>query len=373
VSADSKSPSPSKLVDLLLSPPAALFGAIARARGVLFERGILKSIAVRVPVVSIGNLTAGGTGKTPITSFLTREITARGISCGIVSRGYGGEISGPALVDGDGSVASAKLYGDEPSWLSATHRDVPVVVGGDRVADVQTLLDHKKVQLVLADDGFQHRRLKRDLDIVIIDATEPQWHYRPLPQGRMREGFEALSRAKFVILSKVNQAPAEQLAWIRARVQDAKAKHGFTVLEFETKLSGFVKLEENRPDAQAEPNPFADRRGGRSEKSKLVLMSAIARPQVFEQMVVQQTSGEIADKFEFRDHHLFTQEDLAKVEARAGQLKARAIVVTEKDATKLQGWKPKVPCYVSRLIAGPTPESSAALQEFYETIDRLVR
>ncbi|RYZ67352.1 MAG: tetraacyldisaccharide 4'-kinase [Proteobacteria bacterium] len=369
---------PSALTDLLLTLPSSAFKRIAKLRGSMYDSGVLTSHAVPVPVVSIGNITAGGTGKTPITSWLTNELKQRGLACGIVSRGYGGTEKGPKRVPADGLDETALRFGDEPSWLAATHPETPVVIGGDRVRDVEELLKHSSVQMVLADDAFQHRRLKRDLDLVVIDATEPRWHYRPLPLGRMREGFESLARAKFVFLSKTNRASEEQLSWIRGNLRDLQIRYKFKVIEFESVLAGFVPLKENRADAAVVANPFAERRdGSTAKKSRFVVMTAIGRPAVFSDMVIEQTGGEVAEAFEFRDHHVFTEEDRKRVQSRAVQLKARAILVTEKDATKLHGWEPKVACYVSRLIARPVLESShweaTALQELYETIGRLVR
>lgn len=373
--------------ELLLTPIASLFGFIARKRSDFYASGFLSSTEVGVPVVSIGNLTAGGTGKTPITAWLVGELKKQGLTCGIVSRGYGGEEKGPIRVVTTGVKDAAKRFGDEPSWLASVYPDVPVVIGGDRVADVRELLSQEKVQVILADDAFQHRKLRRDLDIVVIDATEPRWHYRPLPLGRMREGFSALSRAKYVFLSKTNQADQEQLEWIRGLLRELRTEFAFTLIEFESTLSGFVRLAENLPSNVGEPNPFTDRRAPRGvgettdpqfelskpKGNRLVVMTAIGRPHVFKSMIESQTGLDVAESIEFRDHHAFSQQELADVEAKAVSLKARAIVVTEKDATKLRGWSPKIGCYVSRLTSQPNIQFSTEVQELYEAIGRLTR
>src|SRR5690606_2868820 len=116
----------------------------------------------------------------------------------IVSRGYGGSEKGPARVPSDGKVKTAARFGDEPAWYAAKFTDVPVVVGADRVQAGKFMAAGDvgaKVDVVIADDAFQHRRMKRVLDCVVLDASAPRWHYRPLPVGRMREPFSSLLRA----------------------------------------------------------------------------------------------------------------------------------------------------------------------------------
>jgi len=345
---------PGAIMSLLLTPPSRLFGAVAKLRGHLYDSSAFEIVDTEVPVISIGNLTTGGTGKTPITSFLASflasKLTGR-MKLAIVSRGYGAREKGPAQVPNDGSSKTAERFGDEPAWLAHRHPQIPVMIGGKRPESVEYLKTHTAFsqsvkRLILADDAFQHRRLKRNLDVVIIDATEPRWHYQPLPLGRMREGFDALSRAHFVFLSKTNLGTREQLDWLHEQIKPYRAR----VIEFEAKITHFTNLNGDSPV----PLP-----------KRVVLASGIARPQTFAQSVGEHAT--VVKHLVFQDHHAFTAQDLAEIETQAKD--ADAIVVTEKDAVKLGSWQSRIPVYVSRLEAVPQSD----LGDFLEAVDRLVR
>lgn len=353
---------PGRSLHTALVAPAFLFNSVARARSALYDKSALPVVDTGVPVISIGNITAGGTGKTPITSYLATDLATRGYSVGIVSRGYGGSEKGPALVGPDGTPSIAQRFGDEPAWLASRHPEATVVIGAKRPEAVAHLLTLKKPAVVLADDAFQHRRLKRDLDIVIVDPTEPRWHYQPLPLGRMREPFSALKRADFVFLSKTNLLPASELQWIRDRLKTEQTIAKFKIVEFGVKLAGVVSLELNRTLAPP----------AHESLSRVVLMSGIARPHTFEATVKASArvfgSPTVIHHFEFNDHHVYTQEDLKSVEERALAERADAIVITEKDAVKLGDWVPRVPVFVTRLTAEPLTN----IQEFHEAVHRLL-
>lgn len=346
---------PSAFLSLLLKPPARLFGAVARLRGHLYDSSAFEIVDTEVPVISIGNLTTGGTGKTPITSYLAEIFSMKmGAQCAIVSRGYGAIEKGPAQVPNDGSPKTAQRFGDEPSWLARRHPSIPVMIGGRRPESIEYLKTHTAFssasrRLILADDAFQHRRLRRNIDVVILDATEPRWHYEPLPLGRMREGFDALRRAQFVFLSKVNFAESSQLEWLREKIKPYRAR----VIEFQARIEGFSKLGSDGVESLA--------------ARRVVLASGIARPQTFESAVREHAT--VLKHFVFGDHHLFQPGDLAAVENEALSLGADAIVVTEKDAVKLGAWAPRLPVFVSRLQAVPVSD----LGELLEAVDRLLR
>lgn len=344
--------------DLLTAPLTPLYVGAMRVRNLGFDFQILPVEGPSAVVVSVGNLSAGGTGKTPIVSYLVRELTARGLPCGIVSRGYGGETKFPAKVSPDGKAVTARRFGDEPTWLAHHHRDVPVFVGADRVAVAEKLMTESKVKVIVADDAFQHRYLRRDVDIVLLDASQPRWHYRSLPMGRLREGFASLSRARYVFLTKTNLASAENLRWLRHRVAVEKSRAAFDVFEFEWVISGFTALGSDAP-----PSPLSD--------AKVLLVSGIARGSTFADSA-RSTLGpaRVLGHLEFADHHSYSADDFAMIEREADRLSVDAIVVTEKDAVKMDGlWSPKIPCLVSRLQARPTGD----LRMVYEEIGRLAR
>ncbi len=343
--------------DLLLAPFAGVYSCAMRSRNAAFESKILPVGGPDVGIISVGNLSAGGTGKTPIVSLLVGEVTKLGVKCGIVSRGYGGETKEPTFVIPDGQATTAKRFGDEPTWLAHRHRDVPVFVGADRVATAKKLASEMKVQLIFADDAFQHRYLRREMDIVLLDATQPRWHYRSLPLGRLREGFGSLARARHVFLTKTNLAPGDRLQWLRRRVAAEKSGAHFDVHEFEWIIAGFSQLGSDAPPAML-------------KRTRVMLVSGIANGAAFADLV-RQTIGnaDVAGHVEFADHHRYSTADLERVEKEADRLKVDAIVVTEKDAVKLGGWQPKLPCLVSQLVARPTGD----LRTVYEEFRRLAR
>lgn len=348
---------PAPFVEALLKPAATLYEFLANARNAAFERGWHPVIDSGVPVVSIGNLTAGGTGKTPVTALLTSAFRERGKSVGIVSRGYGGSEKGPARVPAKGDTETARRFGDEPTWLAARFPDVPVIVAADRVAAVKALAREHEVDVVIADDAFQHRRLARRFDIVILDALEPDWHYRPLPLGRLRESFSSLRRAHAVFITKANLATVEERERLRQHIDDvlAGATQRPPIYEIELSLSGFERLDEGR----GELIPCRSLQG-----KKVVLASGIGRPESFERLVVREANVIVVEHLVFADHHQYSKADLARIAARVRESSADAVVVTEKDAVKMTGWSPDFSCLVTKL------EARGSLEGFYEELDR---
>ena len=184
------------VLTLLLLPLSAVFAAVSGLRRLAYRRGWLISVAVGVPVVVVGNLTAGGSGKTPLVIWLVQQLRARGHRPGVVSRGYGGAARGCVEVTPNSAAAEV---GDEP-LLIRTKADVPVVVGRDRVAAARTLLArHPGVDVIVSDDGLQHYRLQRDLELAVIDAASGLGNGWPLPAGPLREPPSRLARVDAVV------------------------------------------------------------------------------------------------------------------------------------------------------------------------------
>jgi len=182
---------------LLLTPLSWVYAAGVALRRWLFRVGVLRSIEIDIPVVVVGNLTAGGTGKTPITLWLVRELTARHFKVGIVSRGYGGSGGdGPLAVSANSDPA---LVGDEPVLL-ATRSDCPVIVDTDRVAAAQALVE-QGIDVVVADDGLQHYRLARQFEIAVVDGSRGFGNERLLPAGPLRESPSRLQTVDSILLN----------------------------------------------------------------------------------------------------------------------------------------------------------------------------
>ena len=201
-----------------LTPLARTYLKMTQVRNYLYNEGYFKTKEVSCPVVSFGNLTAGGTGKTPLVSHFIQWAQNQEFKVGVVTRGYGGRLS-YLCQQVKRHSQGAWLYGDEPYMLYLKHEDVPIWICTDRVRAAQALWNNHKVDLILADDAFQHRRLKRDMDILILNAMETQDNYQPLPLGRAREDFSEIHRAQAIILNKVNLASEENLIFIKEQLK----------------------------------------------------------------------------------------------------------------------------------------------------------
>ena len=174
-----------------------LYAGITSLRRRLYRTGTLRSHRIARPVVVVGNLTAGGTGKTPLTIALIDALRARGLAAGVVSRGYGGSERGPLMVDADSDAARV---GDEPLLINRRTR-APVAIGRDRVAAANLLLESAAVDVVIADDGLQHYRLRRDVEICVVDGARRFGNARLLPAGPLREPLARLADVDFVVVN----------------------------------------------------------------------------------------------------------------------------------------------------------------------------
>jgi tetraacyldisaccharide 4'-kinase len=270
---------------------SSIFGAVVGTRNALYERGLLPQQRLKGPVLSIGNITVGGAGKTPFVIMLGELLKRRRIQFDVLSRGYGRKSRGVRLVDPDGAPAD---FGDEP-LLIARKLAVPVVIGEHRY-DAGIYADqHFGPQLHVLDDGFQHRQLAREYDIVLVtpgDATD-----QLLPNGRLREPVSALKRADAVVLTPGTS-------------RDGLPLEGKLVLEIERGIA---------PD-DVPPLPVA--------------FCGIARPDNF----FAQLRGagiELAAEARFRDHHAYSKKDVALLIEMANAHQAGGFITTDKDAINL--------------------------------------
>jgi tetraacyldisaccharide 4'-kinase len=299
----------------LLFPLAWVYRGITGCRNWLYDHRLLRVSHVETKVISIGNLTVGGTGKTPVTLALIEELRARGYSCGVVSRGY--KRSKAGVLGVDNSPLAAHTFGDEPALIKASYPDVPVFVGKKRMAAVKALLAEKKVDFILCDDAFQHRSLHRDLNFLLLDVTESIRSYRLLPVGRSREALQpALKRADFIVLTKTNLIPVEELDEIREWIKSRAG--GKPVLMAEYVFKGMRSLKGHVVQ---------------SFKDKAYLVSGIAKPQTLERTVGDRVA--IVKHKAFPDHHRYTDLEIEALLDEASQLQARWILTTAKDGMKL--------------------------------------
>ena len=272
----------------------SIFGVGVQLRNSLYDRGVLQSRRLMGPVVSVGNLSVGGSGKTPFVLLLGELLQARGVKFDILSRGYGRKTKGVMLVDPAGTTHD---FGDEP-LLMARRLGVPVIVGEDRYAAGLFAEKNFGPQLHLLDDGFQHRSLARDFDIVLVTPEDTRDGL--LPGGRLRESLRSLARADAVVLTSGasrDSFPLDgKLVW--------RARRGIL------------------PKA-VPPRPVA--------------FCGIARPKNF--LAQLRTAGiePVAEAF-YRDHHAYTERDIQELLKLRQQSEAGGFVTTEKDAINLDGY-----------------------------------
>jgi tetraacyldisaccharide 4'-kinase len=270
-----------------------------------FDRGHVVVRGVSVPVISVGNLTLGGTGKTPMVKWLAQWLRTRGIRPAIVSRGY--------RANGNGS-------NDEAMELHRSLPEVPHVQNPDRVAGAQRAIDEFGCKLVLLDDGFQHRRLARDLDIVLLDALEPFGHEHVFPRGTLREPLSGLQRAHVVCLSRAGAVATAEREKIRRRVETLAPEAAWCeAAHAPTRLL----------NASGEAQPLALLAGKR-----VAAFCGIGNPAGFRH-TLESTGAQLAAWREFPDHHAFSEGDEKELANLVVRGDAELVVCTQKDLVKL--------------------------------------
>jgi tetraacyldisaccharide 4'-kinase len=332
-----------------LFPARWLYQGVTGMRNWMFDHSLLKAGRVESRVISIGNLTMGGTGKTPVTLALLGHLKKKGYSCGVISRGYKRSSRGNFSVDV--SPRAALDFGDEPALIKSLNPDTPVWVGAHRVQAAKALLTDQAVDFIVCDDAFQHRRLHRDLNILLMDATEAQKDYRVLPVGRARESLTpALRRADFVIVTKANLIERQELTgmmeWIKSKTDKPLIVGEYHFKEFRSPTGKTLK----------------------ELKDSVYLVSGIAKPQTLEKTLGDRVR--ILKHRIFEDHHRYSHLELEEILDEASQLQARWVLTTAKDGTKLSAF----PGLRERLwIIELEVRFKGEVDALYEAIDRLAR
>lgn len=316
----------------LLAAMAGGYRGLLGAREWLYARGIIQSRRLDCPVVSIGNLTVGGTGKTPAVELAVRTLTALGHRPAVLSRGYGRSGGGVQVVADAASIRlDAEEAGDEPFLLARRLPGVPVVVGPNRYEAGRVARARFGVTALVLDDGFQHRTLGKDLEILMARAVQPWGNGRLLPGGPLREPLGGLARAHLVVATGARRLDeAAEVSETVGRV--APAAPVLTAIHvptecFESSAMRLVSL---------------DALGG----SRLLAFAGIGSPAGFRR-TLRETAATVVDFQEFADHHRYTRQELGRLERRADEVGADGLVTTEKDWVRLRPLPPlRRPVYV---------------------------
>ena len=272
-------------------------------------------------VISIGNITSGGTGKTPLTIALASEARERGFRPCVLTRGYGGKMKGPFIV-------SSELYvedvGDEPMLMAEHLEGISVVKGADRYESGRFAYENlrDKPDLFILDDGFQHRRLHRDLDIVLINSRNPFHNRKLLPMGRLREPLDELRRADVLVFTK-----CEHMEMPEALYDDARKFNSSAPIFLSRHRASFVRNSCNK-----------DLPSGWLSGKKVFAFSGIGEPAAFID-TLERSGAEVVGHSVFQDHHRFDMMDMKRVQEQAAVVEAQWIITTEKDHMRLRRFK----------------------------------
>lgn len=316
-------------------PFSPLYGAVMKTRELLYHRRFFRSYRMPVPVISVGNLTLGGTGKTPTVEHVSKLLVANGFQPAIVSRGYGGSASKRVNVVSDGNklYLNAEKAGDEPYMLASNLEGVPVVTGKKRYYPCLHAIDEFDVDCIILDDGFQHLSLYRDIDLVLFDSTHLAGQSRIFPGGELREPVSALKRCNYFLLTGGNETNRNQADRFGQLLQSKFPNK----LVYHAEATPRLHLENKKRIEQSGNIP---KEGGEN----LYAFCGIANPQRFMDSIAS-VDCQLVGSETFSDHAKYTQPIIESVENRAIELGATALVTTQKDLVKLETLHCKLPVY----------------------------
>jgi len=316
-----------------LTPFAGLYGVVMKARHAFYRSGRFRTHELGAPVISVGNLTTGGTGKTPLVEWIANELARKRRRVCILTRGYGRPRSATRVIVSNGSelLADVNRGGDEPLLLAERLKGLAAVIcDADRVAAASWAVENLKSDAFVLDDGFQHLRVARDLNILTIDATNPWGNRRLLPAGILRESPVELARADCIVITRADDS--NQMEELQREIDE---------------LSG------GRPGFRSR---MAFRRlrqvsGGGSEAGadeikayRVAAFCGIGNPESFFSLV-RRAGYQLCHTQTFRDHHIYSQADIDRVVRESNKRGAQVLLTTAKDEVKLRALSFALPCY----------------------------
>lgn len=311
----------------LLWPLAFLYASVLHLRNWLYNANVFRSYAVEKQVISVGNLNVGGTGKTPFVEQLTREMLSRGMQLAVISRGYKRQSSGQVVVsEGDGPLVSVADAGDEPYMLSYLIPEAIIIVNNNRVQAARDAVSRYQADVVIMDDGFQHRKLKRDEDLVIIPLQDILEKEMILPAGRLRESWTALRRATKIVVTGSKK-----------EMSDTNTEE---IHKFIRKYSAAPVITAIRGNPAEIINPVVSEMIDISSKSdfKVFGLAGIGRPEQFK-VALQEIGCNVVGFFSYKDHFSYPLKEQKKIIEDFEASDADCIVMTAKDFVK---WDKKI-------------------------------
>ena len=336
-----------KIISSLLT---LLYKVLVSVRIFFYKVQILSTKSLKCKIISIGNITIGGAGKTPTVEYLSKLLQSKGYKVGIISRGYKRKSKSTLIVtDGIDKPESWEDVGDEPFLLAHKLDNVPIVVGASRYESGAIMIEKFQPDVILIDDGFQHLSLNRDLDIVLVNSKDMPSDHKLIPLGKLREPISNLNRADIIIITKSNiYKPSNYL------INKIESFNRPTIYN-KIKIKDLLQYKSNKPN---ELEKIANK--------KVYLFSALGDNESFRK-IMDNTDAEIVGHSKYLDHRNYTSHDLKDIEQEAKKCHAEFLITTEKDLVKINFEFNKIDVYAVRMKMLFEPENL-----FRESIENLL-
>ncbi|HVQ55851.1 MAG TPA: tetraacyldisaccharide 4'-kinase [Pyrinomonadaceae bacterium] len=320
---------------VILAPVGWLYGRATDLRNALYDRGVFRSYDLGARTISVGNLTTGGTGKTPLVAHIADILAANGDNVCILTRGYGRRDENERVLVADGTrvLVDAETGGDEPVELARKLVGKAIIVAdADRVVAAKWAKAKFDVTTFILDDGFQHRRAKRDLDIVCVDATKPFRNAKILPEGNLRESLNGLKRADNVVVTGIDQA--EDIRALQKEIREINP--AANIFSARTQIVRASRLEDFLGRSVGSPDDIP---------RSAFAFCGIGNPESFFASLVGAQIVPVGRR-SLRDHYPYNQTDVENIEGEAEAAGAESLITTGKDAVKLKNLTFRIPCFV---------------------------
>lgn len=352
----------SSLSAIGLAPLAALYGAITQARLALYRRGLLNVSQLAAPVISVGNITTGGTGKTPLVEFIARALALKGQKVCVLTRGYGREKAHRRVVvsDGQSVLARENIAGDEARLLAEKLQGIAAVISdANRFTAAEWAIKNLGSEVFVLDDGFQHLRLARNLNIVVIDATRPWGLGHLLPWGHLREPVRGLSRADCLVITRADQL--DLVSALREEIARLVPNKPLFTSHMTMRSLGPVG-EQSVKDVGRLTKEIA------TVAQPIAAFCGIGNPASFITLLQGAGYNPVSTTF-FPDHCRYSRDDINQIVRNAKEAGANSLITTAKDAVKLRDFAIELPCYALEIEISVDDESRF-LEMVYASVDR---
>ncbi len=317
-----------------------IYSSLVAIRNFFYETKILSTKSLNCKVISIGNITVGGSGKTPTVEYLSNLLQSKGHNVGIISRGYKRKSKSTLVVtDGKKKPKSWEHVGDEPYLLAHKLENIPIVVGVSRYKAGSMMIEKFQPDVILIDDGFQHLSLHRDLDIVLVNSKDKRSDYKLIPSGKLREPISNLIRADLIVITKTNiHQPSNYL------INKIESFNRPTIYN-EIQIDDLLQYKSNKSNKLE-----------KIANKKVYLFSALGDNESFKK-IMDNTDAEIVGHSKYQDHHHYTFDNLKDIEQEATKCKAEFLITTEKDLVKINFQNNKIDIYAIRMKMIFKPEN----------------